>query len=44
VREAGIDFGLVKLGDSARTFFTLENISNLPLNWSLKSVEYQVYI
>lgn len=37
--EPNVDFGLVKLGETARSFITLENISNLPLAWSLKCLD-----
>lgn len=44
IQEANVDFGLVKLGETARSYVTLENISNLQLNWKLKCLENQVYI
>lgn len=42
LKEAAIDFGLVKIGDRAKSYVTLENVSNLPLNWTLTCPEHSV--
>ncbi|CAF0775579.1 unnamed protein product [Brachionus calyciflorus] len=39
IKEAGIDFGLVRIGDTSKSFITIENVSNLPLKWSLECLE-----
>lgn len=36
VHERNIDFGLLPLGKSARSNLTIENISTLPIKWSLE--------
>jgi hypothetical protein len=35
IHEKNIDFGLLPLGQSAKTNLTIENISTLPIKWSL---------
>lgn len=40
IQEAGLDFGLVQIGDIAKSYMTIENISNLPLKWSLSCSEH----
>lgn len=42
IQEAGIDFGLVQIGTICKTFITIENISNLPLNWTLAALSHSV--
>ncbi len=42
IQEAGLDFGLVKLGEVGQSFVMLDNISNLPLNWSLVCLDNKV--
>ena len=39
IREAGLDFGLVQIGNESRSFIMIENISNLPLQWSLSCAD-----
>jgi hypothetical protein len=44
IAEAGLDFGLVQIGNSSKSFITIENISNLDMKWNLSSSQYQVHI
>jgi len=39
IREAGLDFGLVQIGNESKSFIIIENISNLPLCWNLSCPE-----
>ena len=35
IHEPNIDFGLLKVGSTSKSYITIENISNLPLAWHL---------
>ncbi len=41
IQEAGLDFGLVQIGEISKSYITIENISNLELKWTLSCTEYQ---
>lgn len=41
IKEAAVDFGLVQIGTVVESFVTLENISNLPLEWNMSVLEFQ---
>ena len=43
LREAAIDFGLVKIANTSKSFITIDNISSLPLKWHLRCLENEVY-
>ena len=44
IQEAAVDFGLVQIGTVAKSFVTINNISNLPLKWHLNCLEHKVVI
>lgn len=41
IQEAGLDFGLVEIGDISKSYITIENISNLALKWTLSCSDNQ---
>lgn len=41
IQEAGLDFGLVQIGEISKSYITIENISNLELKWTLNCSEHQ---
>ncbi len=40
IQEAGLDFGLVQIGQVSTSFITIENVSNLALRWTLNCCEH----